>query len=667
MQSIREVRNTDAGIGCALRPITRLCLMLTAVFPVAVDAHADVETVVVTATRTPQPLEDTGESLSVITEGDLENRQIDFLTDALQSTPGVMVDRNGGPGQLSTVSIRGAEAGQTLLLLDGVRLNDPGTTDDTALLGDLLVSNVERIEILRGPQSTLYGSDAIGGVVNVITRRGGSTPLALTATGEGGTLDTLHFNLAANGTDDGIEYGAGLNAYDTRSVSAADSRNGNPEPDPYLNYSATGNVRVPLMDAASLDLRAYYVHAHAAFDDGFKAIASPPYSEVADSAAYNQNQLLAGYAGLNFDLFGGALKNRVAAIATGSTRSYFDSAFDLPGELNFSADGESLRFEYQGIVNPSDADEITFGAETQRSAFRSNVYFAGALTESDAGHSRITGGYVQLQHRLFSDLTVTGGVRLDGDAEFGTHVSTKLAAAWQVPDSGTTLRANFGDGFKAPSLFEEFSVYAPPPNVAPLKPEAARGWEAGADQTFLAGKAKASITYFQRRTSNLIDFFTCFTPSDGPGCPSRIAVGGYYFNEGRTNVSGAEFALFAQLTDQLVMSANYTNMTAVDRDTGLPLQRRPHVEANGSIDWAVSSALRLGVNVTYVGARFDDASATVPLSSFALVNLTSTYALTDRADLFARVENLFDTHYEPVFGYGAPGRSAFAGVRLRWS
>ncbi|MBV9330971.1 MAG: TonB-dependent receptor [Alphaproteobacteria bacterium] len=620
----------------------------------------------VTATRTPQPLAQTGESLTVISAAELAARQIDFLTDALQSAPGVMIDRNGGPGQVSLVSIRGAEAGQTLILFDGVRINDPSTTDDTTMLGDLMANNVDRIELLRGPQSTLYGSDAIGGVVNVLTKRGGSSPFALTATAEGGALDTVHLNLAANGTADEIEYGVGLNYYDTRSISAADARNGNSEPDPYRNYSATGNVRIPLDQSASLDVRLYYVRARAAFDDGFALIASPPYSEVADSGAYNKDQLLAGYAGVNFESFGGTLKNRLAAIATGSQRDYLNSAFDLPGELNFSADGDSLRFEYQGIVNPSNDDEVTFGAETQRTAFRSNVYFAGTLTESDSGHSRITGGYVQAQHRFFSALTLTAGLRLDGDAEFGTHLSSKLAAAWQIASTGSVVRANFGDGFKAPSLFEDFSVYAPPPNVAALKPESAKGWEAGIDQMLLGGKAKASATYFQRDTGNLIDFFTCYTALDGPGCPSRVAVGGYYFNEGRTKVSGAEFSIAAQPTDTLSLTANYTTMSAVDRDSGRPLQRRPHAEANGAFDWAVSPDLHLGGSLTYVGRRFDDAGATVPLSSFALIDLTGSYALGERAELFARVENLFDRHYEPVFGYGAPGRTAFAGIRLRW-
>lgn len=187
-------------------------------------ASADeVETVVITATRTEQPAEKTGASLSLITAEDLKTQQTVVLSDILKEVPSLIINRTGGVGQVTTVSIRGAEQGQTVTLIDGIRINDPSDGSEGAIYGDVLANNISRVEILRGPQSTLYGSDAIGGVVNIISKRGGGAPFALDASAEGGSFGTFHANVAANGTTDAVEYGAALNYYTTTGVSAADS------------------------------------------------------------------------------------------------------------------------------------------------------------------------------------------------------------------------------------------------------------------------------------------------------------------------------------------------------------------------------------------------------------------------------------------------------------
>ena len=618
-----------------------------------------VNTVVVTATRTPTPALQTGESVSVITGGELQALQTVTLTDALAMTPALSVNRNGEIGQLTTISIRGAESGQTLVLIDGVRINDPSSTDEGAVLGDLLVNNIDRVEVLRGPQSTLYGSDAIGGVVDVLTKRGG--PDELRANVEGGSFDTYHLNAALSGSAGGLEYGGALNYFHTNGISAAA---GYPETDGYGNAGATANVRIPVGDNVSVDLRGYYTHARADFDDGAASFL-PPYPP-ADSPAYYTNGLVAGYAGVNIDLFGGMFHNRLAVMGSKSNRSFYDSAFDIIHK-NAANQGDAWHLEYQGTLDLSATDQINFGAETQHESFRGDFFSSFVFFEShNKGHSHIDGYYVQAQGTLFDALTLTGGIRYDDDAEFGGHTSLKLAAAWRVTDT-TVLHANYGDGFKAPSLYESFSQYSNPDNA--LRPEVAHGWEAGVDQSALDGRVNAMLTYFERRTSNLIDFQSCFVASPPePECTERAASGGYYYNIGRTRSNGVEAEITATITETLKLTANYSNITSRNLLTGQSLQRRPHIQANGIVNWTPAEDWSLGASVTYVGNRIDQYDTSVSPAapfrngSYTLANLFGEYDFGKWA-VYGRVENLFDTHYQPELGYGAPGRAFYVGIR----
>lgn len=608
----------------------------------ALIAPAWGEMVVVSATRTPQPLEVTGTSMSIITADDIALKQTPVLADILADLPGVSVTRNGGVGQTTSLFLRGSEVGQTLVLVDGIRINDPSATSGGALLGDVLANGLERIEVLRGPQSTLYGSDAIGGVVNLITARGGDTTLKLSA--EAGSFDTAHFNAATSGSIGSVDFGAAANYYLTNSVSAAAARNGNKEADGYHHFGVTGNVRWHVIDGVSVDARAYYTKARDSYD-GY----DPVTWAFGDTHQYGHNDLLALYGGVNADFLGGRFTNRVSVAYSDSDRKTYDTVQD------FFAKGETTRFEYQGGFKLNDANELTFGAEDQRTSFstQSLAYDPAPTT----GANRIDGVYAQWQSTITDGVTVTGGVRYDHDREFGDHTSYKLAAAWQVID-GTTLRANIGDGFKAPSLYQLYSEYNNP--VDTLKPETATGWEAGIDQAL--GQWQASLTYFERRTANQIDFYSCWTGTS-PICTQR--PGGFYYNVNRSLAKGIEAAVNGKLTDTLSLNVSYTNLTDTDRRTGLQLARRPHDSFATTLTWHPVDKLTLGTSLNYTGVRFDDAGHFTKLKDVARINLFASYTVWDGVEVFGRVENLGDNLREPVAGYGAMGRGFFAGIRSR--
>lgn len=632
------------------------------------------ETVTVIATRSQQPISVTGESVSVVTGKDLDTQQIVAVSDALQQLPGIEINRNGPLGQQATISIRGAEPGQSIFMIDGIRINDPSATDGIALISDILVNSIDRIDVLRGPQSTLYGSDAIGGVVNIVTKIGHGEDPTFTLSAEGGSFNTVHVNAASQGTIGRLDYGIGLNYFDTRGVSAADSAEGNHEPDPYKNLGATTNLRFHATDTISIDLRGYYSNGHAAFDDNFQFV--PPF-RVNDSGANNRQEVFAGYAGINVDLFDGVFKNRLAVIATEDRRAYYDSAFDFL-HLNSDDIGNALRFEYQGIVTVDEITQFVFGAETEHTGFRGDTFSSFFDDTHDRAGKHITGYFLQGQRTFFDQLTLTGGVRLDDDSTFGTHTSEKIAAAWRLPEgflqsiglTDATLHANYGTGFKAPSLFQEFSEFSPPPNVPALKPESAHGWEIGLATTepIFARTFRTTLTYFERRTTNMIDFVNC-PDATQPGCnfpppPSPpLRPFGFYDNIGRTQSTGVEATLDADLVETLNLKLAYTNLSAVDITTSpsQPLTRKPKNNASAELTWQPSDDWNVGASFDYVGSRFDGGGQ--HLVGYGLMNLFGSWQVCPNYELFARVENLTDRHYEPEFGYGAEGRAAYLGIR----
>jgi vitamin B12 transporter len=630
-----------------------------AAIPALSDEVGNTETVVVTATKAAEPRELTGTSISVLTAEDLANQQFVAVSDALANVPGVQVVRSGAIGQPTSILLRGAEAGQTLVLIDGVRINDPTAVDQSAILGDVLVNNVDRIEVLRGPQSTLYGSDTIGGVVNILTRRGGESPFAFSGQAEGGSFDTYRLNAAANGSADGVDYGASLNFTHTNGISAADARYGNTETDGYTNGGLTADVRIHIDQNASVDLRTYDILARDDFDNNFVSLAVPPYFRVADSPAYGNDELFANYAGVNFGLFDGELQNRLAVTGLASKRV----TFPAPGaDDDFTARGNVERFEYQGILAPFPDNQVIFGAEYQRAHLNTHSIFDLSLLPT-IGDDGIAGYYAQWQSTLWRLLTLTGGLRYDRDDEFGGHLSGKVAGALALNDGDTVLRANYGNGFKAPSLYELYSEYSNP--VAALKPEIAQGYEAGIDRFFFSRSLRAAFTLFQRDTQDQIDFFECFGPTS-PACDQRYRVGGYYYNIGRSRARGLETEVALTFSDTLSGGVSYTNLTAIDLATGNDLARVPHATADAHLTWQVTTQFSLGGGIGYVGRRFDDSGNSVLLSSNTLVNLYASFALTDALQLYGRVENAFDIHYEPVYGYGAAGRAVFAGIRATY-
>lgn len=603
------------------------------------------DTIVVTATRSPEPLSRIGQSVTVLDAPTIRTRQTQAVIDLLRTTPGVTIARNGPLGNVASVFIRGADSDQTVALIDGVKLNNPASPGGGFDFGNLLTGNIERIEVLRGPSSVLWGSQAIGGVVNLITAA--PTPeLRINARAEYGSDDTAQVVGNISGTAGPLAISGGAGYLRTDGFSAFDKGT---ERDGYRNYGANAKVIATLSDAISLDLRGYYSNGRADFD-GF----APPTFAFGDTREYGRVEEIVGYAGANVALFDGKLRNRLGFAYTDTGRDNFDP--DGFTRETFSSTGRNERFEYQGVADLGPVT-ATFGAERETSRYRT-------LSFGDAarGRARLDSVYGQLAVTPLSGLTATAGVRHDDHDRFGGATTAAASAVWTI--ATTTLRASYSEGFKAPTLFQLLSDFG----NASLDPERARGWDAGVTQSALDGRLEASATYFDRRSRGLIDFVSCF------GSTSPICVGrpfGTYDNVAKARSQGVEIGLAARPVDALRLAANYTYLKAENRSTGTAnfgrrLARRPAHSANVTLDYAWPFGLETGATLSHVGDSFDNAGNTRRLDSYVLADIRASFPVTANIEVYGRVENLFDERYATASNYGTQARAGYAGVRLRY-
>lgn len=618
-------------------------LLLTAAIIAPTPALADDgEAIVVTATRAEKPLSEIGQSISVITQDDIETRQAVAVVDLLRNVPGVTFTRNGGIGSTTNINIRGAESDHTVALIDGVKLNDPSAPGGGFSFADLLTGNIARIEVVRGSQSVLWGSQAIGGVVNMITRDP-TEELAVNAHAEYGYRDTVQTVGNLSGKFGPVAASVGAGYFRTDGISTLNEDRGGTEKDGYRNFSANGKVVVTLTDAISLDLRGWYSDARNDFD----AVFIP-----ADSSEYGKTKEFVGYSGLNLALFDGRLRNRFAFAYTNVKRDNFDPEGFL--FQTFDAKGENERFEYQGILDLSEGVDATFGAETETSRFATSSY-GGPVSRARA---QIDSVYGQLSVTPITGFTATGGLRYDDHNTFGGETTFAANAVYSPNDGATTIRASYGEGFKAPSLFQLMSEYG---NDG-LQPETSKSWDAGITQRLLGGAIEVGATWFHRDTNNLIDFVSC--PVQTGICENRPF--GTYDNVRRARAEGVELSMVLKPVEALDLSANYTWLDTENRDTGLDLARRPRQSVNASIDYRWPFGLQTGATITHVDSSFDNASNSRKLEGYVLVDVRASLPVTEKIELYGRIENLFDERYETIFRYGQPGRAAYAGVRLSY-
>jgi vitamin B12 transporter len=616
-------------------------LLCTTILPARADDA--LETVVVTATRTPTALSKVGSSISVITGADIAQQQSTFITDILQTVPGLVVNQAGPRGTDSSVQLRGAPTNETFVLIDGVEVSDPSRTQPAFDFSQEMTAGIDRIEVLRGSQSVLYGGDAVGGVINIMTDRGSGGFDGL-AFAEGGSYSTYTIGTRIRGglDDDRFGYNATVQYLDTGGFSAADANlPGNKEPDGYHNLSSNGRFDFKLDDA--IDFKAVYRYADGTRD--YDACGGP-FCDQADLG-----DLFTDYSGrvsAGLHLFDGLFEGEIGAQTAHHEFTNFDGAFS---DYFYRANRE--KYDFKGVLNLDPDDIVVFGAETKRDSSR---------TDNDpGGHAlRNTGYYAEYEATPVERLSLTLGARLDDNEYFGTHASYRATAAYNVEATGTKLKASYATGFRPPSLFELFGACCGDPDFGnpALRPETSRSFDIGFDQNVVVD-LKFGATYFRLETGNLIEFEGVFGTPD----PN-------YFNvPGTTTSDGVEVYASWTPVEHLNLDLAYTYDDVRDA-TGTRLQHRPQSVLDVDADYAfLDGRATVNLNLRYTADSLDTdfsvfPSPVVNLGSYAVVNLATSYKLTDGVEVYARAENLLDQKYETEFGYGTAGLSGYGGVRI---
>ena len=641
----------------SVQRIFLLVLSFTTAGVFAEEPH-ELDELLVTATLEPISARDVARSVTVITREQIEQRQVKYLADLLRDVPGFAVSQAGGPGTQTQIRVRGSESNHLLVLMDGIRANDPASVDEFQFQY-ALTANIERIEIIRGPQSATWGTDALGGVINIIRRKDISSDY-LAANAEYGSFDS--FNLGIDGGIAGPRYqlNGGVTFEDTHGINI--SRGGN-ERDGSKNTNANAMLGIDATDALHLMISCQFVDARTDFDDfDFIETGLPIDADLVTEAhrKYLRGEAVyepessrwSGSFSLNWldtdnDNFRDALPDSATAARSVELRLkasvLLGSQEKQNHRLTFLLDREQRDFHQRGIASP-------FGDPNQNQSYDISGYAAEYIGQP------------------LQNFTWTLSGRQDEFSAFENVFTWQAGASWRIVP-GLKIRTSAGTGSKAPTFTDLFGFYADyfagNPN---LKPETSRGWEFGLETDFNGRGPRLSATWFNQELEDEIDGFV-FDP------------GTFLFTaknkERNSRRKGLELALYGEIGDALSFSAGYTYVNAKELDANNIWQRevrRPRNMASLSGNYSFADARgNLSLDVNHNGTQLDNffpppffGLQQVELASYTVVGLATSWKLAADLELVGRVSNLFDQNYEEILGFARPGRAFYAGLRGRF-
>ncbi len=639
--------------------------------PTLPTTDAQGETIVVTATRSGDaiPADLLGASVTVLDAAALDARQTRVVSDILRDVPGVAVSRTGAVGGLTSVRLRGAEANQTLVLIDGIKVSDP--YDGFYDFGTLIADESAKIEVLRGQQSALYGSDAIGGVINYLTLTGAEAP-GLRVRAEGGSMGTISGGIREAGVSGDLDYAVSGSALHTDGYPTAVGGRRNVGSD---NVGATAKATWAPTPTFKLTAVGRYSLTAADTNDS-----DPNTGLTIDSPGVRlRNEAFYGLVRAQLDLLDGRFTNVVTGQIADTTRAGYDVAdpssppAGQPIVRTSGDHGERLKGSYEGTFHFGSErvhQTLTAAVDYEDESERTTVSPYGAFLGTR--HTINTGVVGEYELTAFDRLGVGASVRHDFNTRFADDTTYRVQASYRLTDA-TRLHAASGSGVRNPTFAQQFDYYTGRFVGNPdLKPEQSTGYEAGVEQGFAHGHVTVDATWFDNR---LRDAITTVYDANFVGHPVNLP--------GSTRQRGVEVAAAARLAGGWRVDAAYTYLDAPQSQsvtfdavtgatgtfTGQAVRRAQNI-ASANLTYAPPAApYAATVTVRYNGPQKDLFFGDYPpllvtLPAFTLVNLNGSYRVGGHVELFGRVENLLDRHYREVYSFATAGRAAYGGVRF---
>ncbi|MCA1951676.1 MAG: TonB-dependent receptor [Hyphomicrobiales bacterium] len=625
----------------------------------AVPSPASGLDITIFAERIPTAIQRTGSAVTILKAEDIARANPLSLADALRQVPGLDITETGGPGSSAVIRLRGANAGQTLVLIDGIRINDPASASGEFNASLIAPALIERIEVLRGPQSALHGSDAMGGVINIVTRRGGGAP-RYSLTTEGGSYGSLSTSGAASGSAGAWSYAAsglaqksnGFSRYGYR-IGRLTPAHGGYESDGLSRLAGFGRLGYDPGTGFRLDLSATAHQTRADYDAAF--------GSTPDSSSRLRQTFSQVAAKAELDTLDGRLTHGLQIFANRTDRRYFDVHPGFGSSSRSDFIGDRLGAEYQGLIRLAPFGTLILGGryEQERVALFSQNYAptAAARAKTLGAEQQTRALFALWQVPVGERLTVSLGGRYDSVAGIDAFPTWRTTLAYRILETGTKLRASAGTGAKAPTLYQ---LRSPDYGTPTLAPEHSFGVDAGFDQSLFEGRATGSVTVFANRFRNMIDF------AAGSHCrPSQTF--GCYLNVARASTSGIETALDIDIApERLRLRTTYTYLHAKDRKTNLTLARRAPHFGRVALQITPFTGLLIEPALLLSSERFSSTGERNRLAPYARLDIRAEYALSTTYRLHGRIENLTNARYQEVFNYGTTGRAYYAGLNATW-